>query len=442
MIGGCLQTVDQLMELVWAGFLSFLAIASIGVAQGWVQLFNTARMGIDTAVRASISRAVGANDLPLATHIATQSLVLNLALSTTLMIIGVTFSEYFLRVLGVSDELIEVGGGYMKFRFVSTTSFAFLFATSSILQASGDSITPMKAVALGRIIDLFLSPTLIFGLLWFPSLGLPGAAISASIGQFTGFAFAFRALFTGKSRLRLSMKDVPPDFPLWGRLLRIGIPAAVTSGERSLAQLILVGIVAPFGDVSLTAYALSQRVQMFIGLGQQGVGQAAGVLVGQNLGAKQLFRAKATTWWALCFTSAISLLIGGAILAFPSLFLSIFTRDQHVLDVAVRWLQIMVFGFIAMGVGNVFMQVFNTAGDTLAPMLVTLGSIWGVQQPGAIILSSATESVSILGLQVPVPAPGLGEFGIAWAVILAMIARLFVYFPYFLWAPWWSKRVN
>lgn len=59
MISGLLQTADLVAELVWAGFLGYRAIASIGIAQGWIQLFNSARMGLDTANQAIISRAIG-----------------------------------------------------------------------------------------------------------------------------------------------------------------------------------------------------------------------------------------------------------------------------------------------------------------------------------------------------------------------------------------------
>jgi len=36
---------------------------------------------------------------------------------------------------------------------------------------------------------------------------------------------------------------------------------------------------------------------------------------------------------------------------------------------------------------------------------------------------------------------GLGDLGIAWAIVLAMAVRVAVYLPYFLWGPWWRKKV-
>jgi Na+-driven multidrug efflux pump len=212
-------------------------------------------------------------------------------------------------------------------------------------------------------------------------------------------------------------------------------------GERALAQVLLVGLVAPFGDASLAAYGLTQRLQMFVNLGHQGLGVSAGILVGQNLGARQLARAKATAWWGIGFSSLMTLAVGALLLAYPRSFLTVFSREDALLDAAVPWLQIMVVGFLAMGIGQVFVQVFNTAGDTLVSMLVTLVTIWGVQQPAALLLSGAP-FLEISGLQIPLPTiGGLGEYGIAWAISFGMLIRLAVYVPYFLWGPWWKKKV-
>ena len=60
------------------------------------------------------------------------------------------------------------------------------------------------------------------------------------------------------------------------------------------------------------------------------------------------------------------------------------------------------------------------------PMLVTIATIWGVQQPLAYVFSRMT---------------GLGELGIAWAIVVAMLAPLLVYVPYYIWGPWYKKRV-
>ncbi len=442
MVSGLLQTVDQVLELTWAGFIGFRSIASVGVAQSWIQLFNTGRQGFDTATRAMVSRAIGAKDYELANHIASQALIFNITLAWTTMLLGTHFAPDLLRLLGVSDEMVAAGSQYLQLRFVSTSTFALLYTSGSILQASGDTITPMKAQFVSRLILIPLSPLLIFGWVGLPPLGLAGAATAASIGQICGVAMTLRVLFSGRSRVRITLAGLRPDFPLYWRMVKLGAPASWTTGERSLAQLLLTGVVAPFGDTTLAAYAMTQRLQQFVMLGQFGVGQAAGVLVGQNLGAKKLQRAYTTAWWALGQCGALSLVVGSLIFLFPHTFLSFFTREANLLEVAVPWMHIMVVGFMCMAAGNVLTQVFNTAGDTMVTMVTGIITIWAVQQPLARILSGSLEQWDLFGLHLSIPGvEGLGAYGIAWAMVIAVALRLFVFFPYFMWGPWYRKKV-
>jgi len=79
MVLGLVDAVDSIADLFWAGFLGSRAVATVGVAQSWVQVFNTGRMGLDTVARAIVSRAVGGGDLALANHVARQCLLFNLS---------------------------------------------------------------------------------------------------------------------------------------------------------------------------------------------------------------------------------------------------------------------------------------------------------------------------------------------------------------------------
>jgi hypothetical protein len=64
MVSGSLQTLDTMVDLVLAGRgFGVRGIAGLGAAQSWSQVVMTARMGLDTAARAMVSRAVGAGDL-------------------------------------------------------------------------------------------------------------------------------------------------------------------------------------------------------------------------------------------------------------------------------------------------------------------------------------------------------------------------------------------
>ena len=84
-----LNVVDQMADLVWAGIISASAIAGVGIAQSYKQLVMTGRMGLDTAMRAMISRAVGAGDMRMANHAALQGFTVSVGFSLLMVITGV-----------------------------------------------------------------------------------------------------------------------------------------------------------------------------------------------------------------------------------------------------------------------------------------------------------------------------------------------------------------
>ena len=426
MVEQVLTIVYQLTDLAWAGQLGARSIAGLGVAQTYSQLAMTGRMGFDTATRAMIARSIGAGDIRTANHVALQSFTLSSAFSVLMMVVGVILTEPLMQVLGVSGDVIAAGADYMRIQFVAQTAIAFRMMSGSALQASGDTFTPMKATTVTRVIHIGLSPCLVFGWLIFPEMGLAGAAIANCISQLVGGVMNFRALFRGSSRLHLNLSGYQVDLPLLWQIAKLGMPASVTSAERTLAQLMLLGIVAPFGDNVLAAFSLTRRTEMVANMGVGGLGQSAGIMAAQNLGAGKPARARSAVLWALLYSSLFLLTTGALLYFFAEPVLSVFNDELGVLDTAVVWLRIQVVGYVFMGAGMVFMQTFNTSGDTTVPMVVTLISIWLVQQPLALVMPAWT---------------GLGEYGIGWAINIAMFVRCFVFLGYYLWGPWTQKRV-
>ncbi len=429
-------------DLLWAGFLGSASVASVGVAQTWVQFFNTARMGLDTSARAMVARAVGANDIPQANHIVRQAVVINTSVAVVVMGLGILLSDWLLTIVGVADAITVDGINYQKFRFMGFLFFSMNTLGGNLLQAGGDSLTPMKANMITRGLHLILSPILVFGWLGLPAIGVSGTAIATGIAQAVGMVMNFRALALGTSKLTLSLRNWSVDWAVIAQQIRIGTPAAITGAERSFAQVILVGLAAPFGATGLAVYSITQRIQTFGGFGSQGISMAGGVLVGQNLGARQPDRAKATVWWALAFVFAVQTVICSAMFLFPEQVLYAFSRERDVIEMGIPWLRIEAFGYMVFATGNALGQCLNTAGETFVPMLASLGTLWLVQQPIAILLTGSARTWDILGQSIAIPSLwDIGILGIPIAIITASVVRLAILFGYFLWGPWWKKEV-
>jgi len=142
---------------------------------------------------------------------------------------------------------------------------------------------------------------------------------------------------------------------------------------------------------------------MFFLLPAWGLSNAAATLVGQNLGAGQPERAvlsvRRTAKYNAIFMGTVSVLF----LVFAEYIASFFTKEPSVAGYAVSTIRIMSTGFIVYGIGMVYMNAFNGAGDTRTPTIINFFAYWCFQIPLAYFLAKFM-NMGPAGVFVAIPA--------------------------------------
>lgn len=293
---------------------------------------------------------------------------------------------------------------------------SFQALSGGALQAAGDSMTPLKAETVNRILHITLSPTLIFGWFGMPEMGLTGVATAALIARSCSVGLNFYALVKGTSRLHLQLSAYRIDWSLIGQIVRLGLPASITGLQRGLSPLALVAIVAPFGDGAVAAMVIMRRTEAMATQASQPIGKAAGAIAGQNLAIDQASDARKAVTWGMMYVAVISLVLALLFLVVPTQIVSIVNSDPEFLESTSNWLRILALGYVGLTLAYFLVHTFNFAGNTLFPMIATLSIPWLVEVPLTFILSHLTE---------------LGQYGIAWALVIGSILRLAVLAWYF-----------
>ena len=309
MVGGSLNMLGPTIDMIWVGRLGASSIAGVGVSGMVVMLANSMMMGLYQGLRAMVARFIGAGDQEGANHVAQQALVIAVAYSVTMATIGVLFAKQIMTLLGVAPEVVEKGAPYLRINFIGMVTMSFRTMTEATMQASGDSKTPMWVAVFYRLVHVALSPVLIFGVGIFPRLGVNGAAITNVLSQGLGAVIGLWFLFSGHTRLRLSMKKFRVDLSIIWRLMKLALPASITGMERTLGNLVLMYFMTPFGTLAVAGHTLNQRVEMFVNQPAMGLGQGAGVLAGQNLGAKRPERAVKTGWLGAALLTGVMVIV-------------------------------------------------------------------------------------------------------------------------------------
>jgi len=414
------------IDMIWVGKLGVASIAGVGVAGMGLMIVTLGRMGINTGMRAMIARFIGAGDNEGANHVAQQALVVNAAYTVIFATIGILFSEQILKLFGVEADVVVEGSAYLRIMFAGTAATSFHMLAEGVMQAAGDTMTPMKISATSRVTHTALCPFLVFGWWVFPRLGVTGAAMASVITQSLAMALGLWIVFTGRSRLRLTLRNFHFDPNVIWRIVRIGIPASIMMVQRSVGGLVLMLFIIPFGTIPVAAHTVLRRLTMFVSMPSLAFGRCAGVLVGQNLGAQQPGRAGRSAWLAVSFSESLMIIFSVVMLLWPGSVIRIFSSDPDLVKIASVFLRIAVVGYLATGFDYVLQMSLSGAGDTLPPMLVSLLRTWVVTVPLAYFLPQVAN---------------LGVYGVRWAMAIGIVIGTIVYIIYFQVGRWKRKKV-
>ncbi|UCC16032.1 MAG: hypothetical protein JSU58_06555, partial [Dehalococcoidales bacterium] len=247
MIGASLNQIGPTIDMIWVGRLSSATIAGVGVGGMAIMMMNSLTMALCMGARAIIARYIGAGDEKGAIHAARQAYVVGIIFSLSMVPVGLFLAVPIMNIFGVEEDVVREGSMYLQVLLAGSGSAILWMMTESIMQSSGDSISPMRIAVLFRIIHVGLCPVLIFGWWIFPELGVRGAALTNIITQGLGLILGFWVLFSGRTRLHLALDSFRIDGSMIWRIIKIGIPVAVSGMQRSLGDMIIMWLIVPFG---------------------------------------------------------------------------------------------------------------------------------------------------------------------------------------------------
>ncbi len=426
LISQSLNMIGPTIDMIWVGKLGAAPIAGVGVGGMVIMMMTSALMGFTVGARAMVARFVGAGDARGANDAARQAFVISAMFAALIVTVGIPLAEPILVLMGVEADVVAEGVSYMRIMFIGSAIMAFRMMADSIMQASGDAITPMRIAIFFRLVHVALCPFLVLGWWFFPRLGVSGAALTNVFSQGLGLVLAFWVLFTGRTRLRLTLANFRVDLNIIGRIVRIGIPAAVVGMQRNLGHVVLISIMASFGTLAVAAHTISQRVEGIMVMFIMGPGLASGVLGGQNLGAGSTHRAERSGWLALGFAEGIMVICSLAIFLWAEEVVRIFNAEPALVEITSSFLRIAAAGFLVLSLVIDLRHFLSGVGDTLPPMLFEILNMWVVLLPLALLFPRFTH---------------LGAYGVRWAMVCGTFVGGLAQLIYFWQGRWKHKKV-
>jgi putative MATE family efflux protein len=399
-----MESTFAIVDVFFVARLGDAAVAAVGLTESLLTLVYALAFGFAMAATALIARRVGEGNLPGAVRAATSALAVGVLAGAAIGVPCWFLAPDLLALMGASESVVATGAGYARLLLGLNVVVMLIHLGNGVFRGAGDAALAMRTLAVANGLNLVLDPCLIFGLGFFPELGLTGAAVATTIGRGTGVAYQLWMLRRGVGRLALRGPAFRVEPPILREVLRL---SAGTVGQFLIATsswVLLVRIVAPFGESVLAGYTIAIRIVIFAFLPAWGFSNAAATLVGQNLGAGRPERAARAVWLTGAYTCAFLAVVTLVFLTLAPELVAIFTSEPETAAVAVRALRILSYGYVLYAWGMATVQGFNGAGDTRTPTWMNLACFWVLEIPLAWVLAHPG---------------GLGPAGVFWAVCIA-----------------------
>ena len=374
MLNALAISAATLADAYVAGIIGPNELAAVGIGgQVWFGLIIMA-IAIATGANALVSRFWGAKDRVQAMEAARQSIFSAIIFGIFSVIIGVSCTDFFLHLLGATDEVARAGSSYLKWQFVGQLPLTLLWVCHSIFRAKGEANIPTVIMAFVTVGVVILDFVFCLGLHW----GIQGIGISWLTASTLGCVLMLIAFKRSDLAECVEIsKDRPFNFSMsWmKRIMAIGLPACMQDLAWVTSNFGLFRIFSLTGSATdaQAAWAIGLRVEdVLAGLPIYAMSMGVATVVGQNLGAGKLERATKVGWQAAGF-GIVLMTIVGALMYFGAAPIShMMTKDPTVIEGSRSYLQILGIAEPAQVLWLVLFGAMEGAGYTRVPMFFTI----------------------------------------------------------------------
>lgn len=357
------------------------ALAAVGFANQIIFPLTFIFGSFNTGATAMIARYTGEGDSSKVQKVLAQNLLLNIILGTVMTFVIFIFGDKLLMIFDTTPAVRSQALSYLKIVSIAQIALFINFSLTAAFRGVGNTAVSMKINGVINILNIIGNYLLIFGPLFFPALGVRGAAISTAASRIAGALIFLYITLKGYKKLSLDLHLMKLTKDIFYKLLELSSSAAVEQLFMQLSFTVGVIFISSLTVTSEAAFQVLLRIESISFMPAIGLSIGASALVGQSLGAKDVDKATKIGYTTVGMGIIYGLAIGLVFFIFPKQLLLIFTNDQAVINASLTTLKIAGFNQWLLASIIVFGGALRGAGDTKAAMIITILRLWLVQTP-------------------------------------------------------------
>lgn len=230
-----------------------------------------------------------------------------------LTLLGVFFTPTILTWMRTPADVLDTSILYFRLYFLGSLATILYNAGMGILQAVGDSRSPLYYLVISSVVNVALDLLFVGAM----DMGVAGAAVATVISQVVSAVLCIIKLTRSDGPYRLEIKRIGFDLPLLKKITSQGVPSGVQNSIIAIANVVVQSNINTFGSDAMAGCGSYSKVEGFVFLPITAFAMALTTFIGQNLGAGQFDRAKQGARIGILCSMAMAELIGVALFSWP-----------------------------------------------------------------------------------------------------------------------------
>lgn len=412
-----ITSLYNMADTYFVGSIGTSASGAVGVMFGLMAIIQAIGFMFGHGAGSIIARKLGERKQEYATTIASTSFFSALIVGGLITILGVTFCEPFLRLLGSTETILPYAKSYGSYILFAAPIMAASCVLNNILRYEGRAFFAMIGLTSGGILNIFGDWLLMKQ--W--NMGVEGAGISTAISQCVSFMILLYMFLSGKTQTKLSIRRVSRKHADVITIIKTGFPSLMRQGLNSIATMALNGYAGIYGDAAVAAMSIVNRICFFVFSVGLGMGQGFQPVCAFNYGAGKYSRVRKSFW----FTTIAGEVALGTI-AVIGIFLSsglvgVFRDDPAVIEIGTFALKVQLVSqfFIPLTVcSNMMFQSIGSNGKATFLSVLRSGLCF---IPVLVIL---TKCFGLTGLEISQTVADVVSFAIAAPFVIIFFRKL------------------
>lgn len=382
--GSLLQQLYNMVDSWVVGrYVGDGALAAVGVGFPVLTMFSSLFIGLSSGGTVVIAQFFGAGKMDRvrdAVDTIYAAFLLSIVPLTALALLAV---GPILRLLQVEAAAYDEAYLYLMVVCAGLIGSVGYNLNAGILGGLGNSRSTLLFLAVASGMNIVLDLVLVLSC----GLGVLGVALGTIIAQAASWLFG--VVYIGLRYPQISLRLLPRKFDraLFGQIMGIGLPAGVQMSLVALGAMVVMGKINTYGKEFTAGYNVGFRLDQLAFLPIQSLSSAVISFVGQNIGAKEMDRARQGIRITVLLSAAWAVLMTAALMPFSEPLVAFFSGTPEVVHAGAVYLRCIMPFYVMFAVMFCLNNAMRGAGDSVFPMVDVILSLILVRVPAVYYLA-------------------------------------------------------